>query len=101
MIYKYNSCLGFIAIKNNEEVKDMHNEIFNNIPHFIKTFIRVNCLQDGFVVYNDKALLIKWEVIPNITDSMIPVDLCQNNENVNNFTTDDIRSKFEVFQREK
>ena len=34
--YKYYSYLGFIPIKHNKEVKVIHNEIFNNTPHFIK-----------------------------------------------------------------
>ena len=37
MMYKYYSCLGFFPIKHNEEGKENHNEIFNIIPHFIKT----------------------------------------------------------------
>ena len=47
------------SIKHNEEGKDIHNEIFNNIPHFTKTRIRVNCLLYGFVMYNDKVLIWK------------------------------------------
>ena len=37
MIYKYYSLLGVFPIKHIEEGKDIHNEIFKNIPHFIKT----------------------------------------------------------------
>ena len=35
MMYQYYSRLGFFPIKHNEEGKYIHNEIFNNIPHFI------------------------------------------------------------------
>ena len=49
-----------------------------NIPHFIKNRLHVDCLQGGFVMYNDKVILLKIELIPPITDSMIPVDFCQN-----------------------
>ena len=54
----------------------------------------MNFLQDYFVIYNYKLIIRKREVINPIPDSMIPVDLCQNNEPVINFTTDDTRSKF-------
>ena len=32
---------------------------------------------------------------------MIPFNFCQNNDNVINFTTDDLRYKFEVFSKNK
>ena len=47
--------------------------IFNNIPHFVKTRLRVDFLQYGFVVYNNKITNCKREVIPNTPDSMIPM----------------------------
>ena len=34
-------------------------------------------------------------------DSIITVVLCQKNEPIINFTTDDMRSKFEVFSKNK
>ena len=34
-MYKYYSFLGFFPTKHNEE-RELHTEIFNNIPHFIK-----------------------------------------------------------------
>ena len=37
MMYEYYSNIGFSPIKHNEEGEYIHNEIFNNIPHFIKT----------------------------------------------------------------
>ena len=49
MMYKHYSFLGFYPIKHNEEGKYTHNEIFNNIPHFIKKRLHINCLQYGFV----------------------------------------------------
>ena len=52
-------------------------------------------------MYNYKVLIWKIEAIPPINYSIIPVDLCQNNEPVINFTTDEIRSKFEVFSKYK
>ena len=52
-------------------------------------------------MYNDKILIRKWEVAPLIIDSMMPVDFCQNNEPVINFTTDDMRTKTEVFSKNK
>ena len=36
MMYKYDSSCGFIPIKKNWEGKEIHNEIFINIQHFIK-----------------------------------------------------------------
>ena len=36
MVYNYYSFIGFLPIKHNEEGKDTHNGIFNNIPYFIK-----------------------------------------------------------------
>ena len=101
MIYKHYSRLGDFPIKQNEEVKDIHNEIFNNILHFIKNCLHVDCLLDGFVMYNNKVIIIEIEIITPIPDSMIPMDFCQKYLPINNFTTDDIRSKFEFFQRIK
>ena len=75
-MYKYYSRLGFIPIKHNEEVKEVHNEIFINIPHFIKICLCVNYLQYGFVMYNDKVLIHKQEVVPHINYSMIPLNCC-------------------------
>ena len=48
-------------------------------------------------MYNDKVIIRIQEVVPPITDYIIPVDFCQKNELVINFTTDNIRSKFELF----
>ena len=39
MIYNYYSCLDFPPTKNNTEGKDIHNEIFKNIPHYSKNFL--------------------------------------------------------------
>ena len=49
IIYKYYYRLRFYPIKHNEEGKDIQNKIFINIPHFIKTRLRVDCLQDGLL----------------------------------------------------
>ena len=67
----FSSCI--TLNKNNEEAKYIHNEIFNNIPHFIKKRLHVDCLQDGFVMYKNKVILRKIEFIPPIPDSMIPM----------------------------
>ena len=77
MMYKYYSCIGFFPIKNNEEVKDVHNEIFNNIPHFVKNRLHVDCLQDGSVMYKNKVILSKREFIHTIPEFMMPVDCCK------------------------
>ena len=45
MMYKYYSCLGFPPTKYNEAVKDINNEIFNNMTYFVKHCLHVNCLQ--------------------------------------------------------
>ena len=50
MMYKYDSNLGFFTNKKQREVKDIHNEVFKNIPHFIKNCLYVSCLQDIFVM---------------------------------------------------
>ena len=39
--------------------------------------------------------------MPTITDSIIPVDFCQNTLPIINFTTDDMTSKFQLFSRKK
>ena len=52
-------------------------------------------------MYNDKILIRKQEVITPITDYTTPVNSYQNNDNMINFTTDDIRSNLEAFQRMK
>ena len=67
MMYKYYYCLGFPTIEHNEEGKIIHNEAFKNIPHFIKTCLRVDFIKDGVVIYNDKIILHKRKVIPPIT----------------------------------
>ena len=72
-MYKYYSRIVFNPIKHNEERKYIHNKIFKNIPHFIKNRLHVDCLQDGFVMYNNKVILQKIEVITSINSSMIPV----------------------------
>ena len=77
-------------------------EIFNNIPHFIKKkHLHFDWLQDGFVMYKNKLILGKRKVIPPIPDSMIPVDYCQHNTSIIHFTNDDITSKFEFFSKNK
>ena len=77
MMYKYYSHLGFFPIKHNEEGKDVHNEIFNNIPHFIKNRLHVDFLQYCFVMYKNKVIIRKREVIPTIPNSVIHVYFCQ------------------------
>ena len=57
----------------------MHNEKFNNTPYFIKNCLGVDCLQDGFVMYNDKVILFNREVILPIPDYMIHVYCCKKN----------------------
>ena len=69
----------FSPIKHNEEVKDIYNRIFNNIPHFIKNRLHVDCLQDGFLTYKNKVIIFKRIFIRPIPDSIIPVDLRQKN----------------------
>ena len=94
IIYKYYSRLGFLPTKHKQKVKDISNEIFNNITHLIKSCLNVNCLQYGFVMYNDKVLILKQQVITPITGSMITEAFLQRNEPVNNLTTDDMIFKF-------
>ena len=77
MMFKYYSRLGFLPIKRYEEGKYIHNEIFKNIPHFIKKRLHIDCIQDSFVMYKNKEIIRKIEVIPPITDYMIPMDCCQ------------------------
>ena len=76
-IYNYCSCLDFSPIKQNEKGKDIHNEIFNNVHHLIKNCLHVDFLQDDFVMYKDKVLIRKIEIIPIIADYIIPVDCFQ------------------------
>ena len=79
MMYKYYSCLGFSPIKLKKEVEDIHNEVFNNIPHFIKNNLHVDCHQDDFFMYRNKVIVWKIEFIPPIIDSKIPIYLCKKN----------------------
>ena len=73
MMYKHYYHLGFYLIKHNEKGKDTHNEIFNNIPDFVKNGLPVDCLKNGFVMYKNKVILRKRDLIPPIPDSMITV----------------------------
>ena len=50
-----------------------------------------------FFMYNYKVLVSKQDVINHIYYSMIPENLCQNNEPVTSFTTAEMRSKCEAF----
>ena len=52
-------------------------------------------------MHNNKVILRKREVIPIFSDSMIPVDCCQNNSSIINFTTDNMKSKFELVSKNK
>ena len=52
---------------------------YSTIYHISSKLLRIDCLQDGFVVYNSKVILRKIEVISDIPDSMIPDDFCQKN----------------------
>ena len=76
MKYKYYSHIGFPPINHNEKRKDIHIEIFNNTPYFIKNQLNFNCPQDDFIMSNDKVLIFKLEVITPISGSIIPVDFC-------------------------
>ena len=49
------------------------------MPHLIKNSLHINCLKDGFVMYNDKLLIRKRDLIPPVTDSMIQVNFRKNN----------------------
>ena len=60
----------------------------------------VDCLQYDFVIYRDKLIITKREVIPTITNSMIPVDFIKK-PTIINFTTDDMTSKFEFVSNKK
>ena len=77
MMYKYYSRLGIFPNKHNEDGKNIHDEIFNNLPYFIKNRLHVDCLQDGFVMHKDKVIICEIEVINPITDYMIHMDYCQ------------------------
>ena len=65
-MYKYYSNLEFSLIKHNEEGKDIYNKIFNNIPHLIKSHINVDFIQDGFIIYKNKAIIRQGEVITDL-----------------------------------
>ena len=55
----------------------MNKEELNKIPHFVKNSLHVNCLCDGFVVYNVKTIIFKYEVITPIRDLASRVHFCQ------------------------
>ena len=54
-----------------------------------------------FYMDNDKVLIQKLGVITPIPDSTIPVDLCQKNKCIINFTNDYMRFIFEVLTKTK
>ena len=97
MMYRYYSLLGFLQIKHNEEGKYIHNEISNNIPHFIKKSLHVDCIQDGFFIYKKKIILCRRKSIPSNIDYMIPEYFCKTNSSIVNFNNYDITYKFEFF----
>ena len=77
MMYQYYFSLGFSPNQTQWGRVKNHNEIFNYIQHFIKNLLHVDCRQDCFVMYNNKVIIFKREVIYPISDSMIPVDCCE------------------------
>ena len=79
----------------------MNEELFNNIPHFIKNRCHLKCLQGYFTMYNDTVLIRIWEVVPPIPYYMIPEYFCQKNQYVSIFTYDYIISKFEEIKKKK
>ena len=52
-------------------------------------------------MYKNKVILCRSEAINPIYDSIIPVDCCKKNPSIINFTTDDMKSKFELFSKTK
>ena len=47
MVYKYYYFIGLLPMKYNDK-GNIYNEIFNNIPHFVKNSLHANFLQDVF-----------------------------------------------------
>ena len=66
----------------------------------IQNYLHFNCLHNGFVIYNDSLIACKRNVITTITDSIIPVDFCQINQYVINFSYDEMISKAEAFAKQ-
>ena len=56
IMYKYYYPIGFSPIKDKEEGKNIHNEIFNKITFFIKNHLHAYFLQYGFVINNNKLI---------------------------------------------
>ena len=44
-------------MKHNEERDDIHERVFNNIPHFVKKILQAKCLNYGFVMNNDNLFI--------------------------------------------
>ena len=64
--------------------------------------MRDNDLVAEIAIWTLTQLLIhKLEAIRPIPDSMIPVDFCQKNKPVVNFSTENMTPKFEVFSKNK
>ena len=68
-----------------------------NVPYLIRNHLHFNCVHNVFVTYNDNVIIWKLWVIAPITNSMIPVEFCKNNQYVINFNNDDMISTFEAF----
>ena len=71
-MYTYYSCLRFLPIKHNNEVKDIDKESLNNTPNLIK---KISCqlYSVWFCYLHDKVLIHKREGVPPIAGYMIPV----------------------------
>ena len=52
-------------------------------------------------MYNDKVPIINQDLIANIPHYMIPVDCCQKNKPVFNFTDDYIKFRINAFSNNK
>ena len=71
-----------------------------SLQNFTNNSLNADCLQDGFGLDKNKAILLKREVIIPIPDSMISVDFFQKSSIIN-FIPDDITSGFELFSKKK
>ena len=100
-MYQFYSCLGFVPIKQNKKLNDIHKEEFNRIHHSIENIVRVNHLEHGFDMYDLNILVGKQDIINFITHSFIPVYFCQINKYVTKFTNYDMISTFEVYRYHK
>ena len=82
--------------------KKIHNEIFNNIAHYMILNVFVsNFFKMIIVLYNYKIIICKKRIYSFYIWDYDPIGLQWRNRHIFYFTTEDMKYKFETFSKNK